>query len=183
MTSLEPAVAYLSLGSNIDPESNLKAAISLLGDHCHILAVSPVYRSVPQGYADQADFLNMAVKLSTWLTPAVLKQEISGIEARLGRVRDPNNKNAPRTIDLDIALWNDAVLDYGTKPWHIPDPDILRFAHVAVPLADLAPEYVHPEMGQTLAQIAAALEFDWDAACPARLRAKLHRQCRGGHLA
>ncbi len=82
------------------------------------------------------------------------------IEGKLGRVRDPNNKNAPRTIDLDISLWNDEVFDYGEKPWHIPDPDIVRFAHVVVPLAELAPDYVHPVEKVTLAQIAARFDLN-----------------------
>ena len=73
------------------------------------------------------------------------------IEQELGRVRTAD-KNAPRTIDLDIALFNDEVLDVGAR--HIPDPDIIKHAHVSVPLADVAPEYRHPETGQTLWEIA-----------------------------
>lgn len=131
----------------------------MLRTHCTLLAISPVYRTSPQGYSDQADFLNMAVKLSTTLTPLALKSQVlAEIERTLGRVRDPNNKNAPRTIDVDISLWDSLVTSYGEKPWLIPDPDILRFAHVAVPLADLAPDYRHPETGQKLAEIAG--QFD-----------------------
>lgn len=149
-------IAFISLGSNIDPETNLRAAVRLLSEHAAILAVSSAYRTPPQGDTHQADFLNLAVKLKTTLTPAEFKtQIITAIEQQLGRVRDPHNKNAPRTIDLDISLWNDETLDYGTKPWHIPEPDILRFAHVAVPLAEIAPDYIHPEAQQTLSKIAA----------------------------
>lgn len=151
--------AYLSLGSNIAPERNLRQAVRMLRQHDQELVASSVYRTPPQGFTQQADFLNMAVKLTTHLSPSAFKTQIIGsIEQQLGRVRDPNNKNAPRTIDLDISLWNDRVLDYGDKPWHIPESDILRFAHVAVPLAEIAPDYIHPETGQTLAQIAA--QFD-----------------------
>ncbi|MBZ0300005.1 MAG: 2-amino-4-hydroxy-6-hydroxymethyldihydropteridine diphosphokinase, partial [Anaerolineae bacterium] len=141
MTSPEnyDAVGYISLGSNIEPERHLRRAVRLLRLHCNVLAVSPVYGTPPQGDPHQANFLNMAVKLTTPLSPTAFKMEIIGaIEQQLGRVRDPHNKNAARTIDLDISLWDDAVLDYGDKPWHVPDPDIRRFAHVAVPLADLA---------------------------------------------
>jgi dihydroneopterin aldolase/2-amino-4-hydroxy-6-hydroxymethyldihydropteridine diphosphokinase len=77
------------------------------------------------------------------------------IERELGRVRDPLNKNAPRTIDLDISLWGEAVLEYGEKPWRIPDPDIVRFAHVAVPLAQIAPDDLHPTERVPLREIAA----------------------------
>lgn len=150
---------FVSLGSNIRPEENLAAAVRLLRECCRVLAVSAVYRTAPQGDTRQADFLNMAVRLQTPLNAEDFKTQVIGeIERQLGRVRDPLNKNAPRTIDLDISLWDDAAFDYGEKPWHVPEPDILRFAHVAVPLAELAPDYVHPETGQTLAQIAAGLD-------------------------
>ena len=151
--------AYISLGSNIEPETNLQKAVKLLRERCTVLAHSGVYRTAPQGDPHQPDFLNMALKVSTSLTPQQFKMLIiADIEQALGRVRDPNNKNAPRTIDLDIALWNDAVLDYSSPPRHIPDPDILHYAHATVPLAEIAPDYVHPETGQTLAEMAAALD-------------------------
>jgi 2-amino-4-hydroxy-6-hydroxymethyldihydropteridine diphosphokinase len=157
MTS--PVEAFISLGSNIDPAKNIAAAISLLRDHCLVLAQAAIYRTPPQGDANQADFLNTAVKIQTTLSPVEFKtQVIANIEQQLGRVRDPSNKNAPRTIDLDIALWGNDVLDYGDKPWHIPDPDITRFAHIALPLADIAPDTIHPETDQTLAAIAASLD-------------------------
>ena len=148
MTTSELVRAYLALGSNIDPEQNLPAAVRLLRRYCRVVALSPVYRTPPQGFADQPDFYNMAVQILTTGDPADFKRDaLAEIERALGRVRDPHNRNAPRTIDLDIALW-------GEKPWRVPDPDILRFAHIAVPLADLAPDYVHPETGETLMQIA-----------------------------
>ncbi|MCB9452987.1 MAG: 2-amino-4-hydroxy-6-hydroxymethyldihydropteridine diphosphokinase [Anaerolineaceae bacterium] len=159
MTSPSATVVYLSLGSNIDPARNLAQAVTLLAARCDVLAVSSVYRTPPQGDTEQADFLNQAVKLATTLEPYPFKTAVlDAIERELKRVRDPHNQNAPRTIDLDIALWGDAVLTYGPKPWRVPDPDIARFAHVAVPLAELAPDYVHPERGVTLAALAATLD-------------------------
>lgn len=158
MTSPD-AVVFVSLGSNIEPEKNLAAAVGILRAKCPILAVSSWYRTAPQGFTEQADFINMAVKLTTDLQPLAFKQQVlDAIEKALRRVRDPSNRNAPRTIDLDIALWNDQVFDYGHKPWHVPDKDITRFAHVAIPLAEIAPDYVHPETGQTLRQIAAGFD-------------------------
>lgn len=155
ITPEPPVIAFVALGSNIAPETNLPTAVRLLAGHCALLARSPVYRTPPQGFADQPDFYNMAVKVATTLSPAEFKQGVlAGIEQALGRVRDPRNRNAPRTIDLDIALWGDSVVVYGDRPWRAPDPDILRFAHLAVPLAALAPDYIHPETGATLAQIA-----------------------------
>ena len=150
---------FVSLGSNIAPEENLASAIRLLRNKTTVLDLSPVYRTAPQGYKRQADFLNMAAKIHTQRTPLSFKREvIDFIESELVRVRDPRNKNAPRTIDVDIALWNDVVLQYGDKPWEIPDPDITRFAHIAVPLADLAPAYRHPTVGETLAEISETLD-------------------------
>jgi len=155
MTSSNPSTVYISLGSNIDPEANLKRTIELMGQRCKVLAVSHAYRTPPQGFTNQADFLNLAVKIETDLDANMLKHTVlDWIERELKRVRDPNNKNAPRTIDLDISLWNENVFDYGEKPRHIPDPDILRFAHVALPLAEIASDYVHPLEKVTLKAIA-----------------------------
>lgn len=152
-------IAYLSLGSNISPKENIAHAVDLLRHRTTVLCISPVYSSPPQGFAEQERFLNMAVKIHTWRSPSDFKSAvIDHIEAELHRVRDPQNKNAPRTIDLDISLWNDEVLEYGSKPWRIPDGDITRFAHVAVPLADIAPNYVHPSEGRSLREVAAAFD-------------------------
>ena len=152
-------IVYLCLGSNIEPEKNLVSAIRRLRQQTSLLAISPVYRTAPRGFADQPPFLNMAAKAHTLRSPQSFKAEvIDSIETAQGRTRDPDNRNAPRTIDIDIALWNDEARVYGKRPWHIPDPDILRFAHVAAPLADLAPDYQHPIAGRSLLEIAAGLE-------------------------
>lgn len=150
-----PEDVFVSLGSNIAPEQNLSEAVALLREHCAVLTVSSAYQTVPYGFSEQPDFLNMAVKLHTEHNPACFKQEVlTWIEQQLGRVRDPLNKNAPRTIDLDISLWGSHQLSYGHKPWQVPDPDILRFIHVAAPLAELAPDLVYPGSHATLAEIA-----------------------------
>ena len=118
MTSNKPATVYISMGSNIESGKNLSKAVSLLADSCRLEKFSAAYITPPQGFSEQADFWNVAVKVTTELTPITLKHEIlDAIERRLNRVRDPNNKNAPRTIDLDISLWNDDVFDYGEKPY------------------------------------------------------------------
>lgn len=159
MTSAKVSTAYISLGSNINPLDNLRRAVELLGQRTTIRAVSHAYRTPPQGFTDQPDFLNAAVKITTELDILTLKHTVlDWIERELKRVRDPNNKNAPRTIDLDISLWNDETFEYGEKPWRIPDPDIPRFAHVALPLAEIAPEYVHPIEHITLASLNARFD-------------------------
>ncbi len=145
----------IALGSNIQPEVNLPEAVRRLAAHCRVLTVSPVIETAPIGKTDQPNFLNAAVLIESDLSAAAFKtQVLEAIERDLGRVRTAD-KNAPRTIDLDIALYGDAVLDLGSR--HIPDPDILRYPHIAVPLAALAPDLRHPETGQTLAEIARSL--------------------------
>ncbi len=152
---------HLALGSNIDPVRNLQACLALLRLRCTVIAVSPVYETAPVGYIDQDNFLNAAVLLETPLTPEEFRtQVILPVEIMLRRTRDPNNPDAPRTIDLDIALWDEAVFDFGQKPWHVPDRNIVRYSHVARPLADLSPTLRHPEAGRTLAEIAAGLPAD-----------------------
>jgi 2-amino-4-hydroxy-6-hydroxymethyldihydropteridine diphosphokinase len=141
------ARVLIAMGSNIDPERNLRQAVRRLAERCDVLATSPVYETAPVGKTDQPNFLNAAVLIETVLDAGALKaQVLRAIERELGRVRT-EDKNAPRTIDLDIVLYRGQVVD----------PDVRRYAHVAVPLADLAPEIRDPETGQTLAAIAGAL--------------------------
>ncbi len=151
---------FLLLGSNIDKETNLPAAIAMLRNICSVLELSSVYETVPMGLKEQSNFFNMAVSIETELDPCQIKRQIiQPIEIELQRQRKAD-KNAPRTIDLDIVLYNDEAFDYipgNGRLHHLPDPDILRFAHVAVPVAELAPDKIHPETGQPLSQIAAAL--------------------------
>jgi len=148
-------LAYLSLGSNIEPESNLAYALGLLARAGELRAVSRVYETAPVGMADQPNFLNAAALLGTPLPAAELKRlELARIERELKRERTAN-QNARRTIDVDISLFNHDILTLGHRA--IPDPAILTTAHVAVPLADLDPDYVHPLTGETLAAIAARL--------------------------
>lgn len=145
-------IAYLSLGSNVAREWNLPACVHLLAQHGRLVAVSAVYETAPIGNIDDPMFFNAAVALETSLEPAELKEQVlRQVEEQLGRRRtaDPN---APRTIDVDVSLFNDAVLQVGKR--HIPDPEILLYPHIALPLADIAPAYRHPETGETLAEIA-----------------------------
>jgi 2-amino-4-hydroxy-6-hydroxymethyldihydropteridine diphosphokinase len=148
--------AYLSLGSNIEPEMNLNAAVAMLAELTNLKAVSSVWETLPLGMAGQPNFLNAAALIETELTAERLKaQLLSPIEQKLGRVRQAN-KNAPRPMDIDLMLFNRQVLQLGDR--HIPDPEVLERPFVAIPLAEIAPDYVHPETGQTLKEIATAFE-------------------------
>lgn len=148
---------FITPGSNINAWRNLYRAVGLLAEQTQMRRISHVYRSValgPQGEAlDQPDYLNAAVLVE--LPPEVAADQFTfrvlrPIEASLGRLRSAD-KFAPRPIDLDLALFGDLV----DAALGIPDPDILTRAHVALPLADLDPHFVHPISGETLAQIAA----------------------------
>jgi len=143
---------YFSLGSNIEPERNLPEAVRRLARFGRVLAVSTVWESKPLGCAGQANFLNAAVLMATPLTAEEVRNTaIAAIEAELGRVRT-ENRNAPRTIDIDIMLFNREILTIGRR--RIPDPEVRERPFVAIPLAEIAPEYVHPETGERLQEIA-----------------------------
>ena len=150
----------IALGSNIEKEQNLPRAIELLREMCAVTAVSPIYETEPVGLLNQPNFWNTAVLIQTDLTAGQIKQQIIGtIETKLKRVRQAD-KNAPRTIDADIVLFNDAVFEYDggdgrSRP--IPDPDLAKFPHVAVPVADLLPDFPHPQTGEPLGELAQRL--------------------------
>jgi 2-amino-4-hydroxy-6-hydroxymethyldihydropteridine diphosphokinase len=147
----------IALGSNIEKERNLPRAIALLREMCAVTAVSPIYETEPVGLLNQPNFWNAAVLIHTDLSASQIKQQLIGrIETQLKRVRQAD-KNAPRTIDADIVLFNDAVFAYDggdgrSRP--IPDPDLQKFPHVAVPVADLLPDLSHPETGERLRELA-----------------------------
>jgi 2-amino-4-hydroxy-6-hydroxymethyldihydropteridine diphosphokinase len=161
-------VVYVSLGSNIEPEKNLKAAVQALAESTTIMAVSSVYQTPPYGNTNQPDFLDVVVKLVTPVFPVIFKTTVlNEIETQLGRTRDPQFKYGPLTMDMDILLWSNSAFSFGTKPWRVPNAGILKYAAVALPLAEIAPDYVHPETNETLATIAARLDpkgvkkLDW----------------------
>lgn len=144
--------AYLSLGSNIDPEKNLPAAVRELGRFGRVLRVSRVWQSPPVGGPGQPDYLNAALLLETALSAEDLKETaIAAVEALLGRVRG-FDRNAPRTIDIDIMLFDSEQLRLGDRS--IPDQEVLERPFVAIPLSEIALDYIHPVTGESLAEIA-----------------------------
>lgn len=145
------------LGSNIDKERNLAEAVRLLAEATYLVAVSAAYETPPKGLLEQPSFLNAAALVESHLSPAELKAgPLADIEHKLKRVRQ-KDRNAPRTIDLDIGLQDEVVGIYpgpDGRNREIPDPDILRFAHAAVPIAELLPDARHPQTGETFKEIA-----------------------------
>ena len=148
--------ALLSLGSNIEPEKNLPAAVRELSRYGSVRRVSEVWESPPAGAPGQPDYLNAALLLETPLSARELKETaLAAVEAGLGRVRGAD-RFAPRTIDIDIIYFNRDRLRLGRRS--IPDPEALERPFVAIPLAEIAPGYIHPETGETLAVIAARFD-------------------------
>ncbi len=156
----------LSLGSNIDPERNLPEALRRLRARLRVVAVSRVYRTRAVGPGPAPPFLNAAVLVESERSARRLKFEVlRPIEAEMGRVRSAN-RNAPRTIDLDIALFGESEIEDRGAGLQIPDPGILAHPHLALPLADLAPETLLPGSDRTLGEIAAGFA---EAAAPQEL--------------
>lgn len=138
---------YLALGSNIEPELYIPLALKRLKDIFPVSAVSSAYQTPAIG-SDSPDFINAVILIQTEAAPDTLKQEyLRPLEAELGRIRT-EDKNAPRTIDVDILLYDDAL--YEKELW--------EQAHLAVPLADVYPEYTHPQTQQTIQDIASKLQ-------------------------
>ncbi|MBN1488897.1 MAG: 2-amino-4-hydroxy-6-hydroxymethyldihydropteridine diphosphokinase [Phycisphaerae bacterium] len=146
-----PEHAFVALGSNVAAERNLPLAIAELAALGRIASISQVYETAPIGPAGQPTFLNAAALLLTDLAPHVLRDRLREIEARLGRARTPD-KYAPRTIDLDICLHGNTILD--SDELTLPAAEIVSRAYLATTLAELAPAFRHPTTGETLAEIA-----------------------------
>jgi 2-amino-4-hydroxy-6-hydroxymethyldihydropteridine diphosphokinase len=143
--------AYLSLGSNLgDRKANLREAIAHLGAVGSVGRVSALYETEPVEISGQQPwFLNSAVALETELTPFELLQRMLAIELAMGRKR--TEPKGPRNIDMDIIFFGDEVLD--TKELTVPHPAMQHRRFVLAPLAEIAPEIMHPVLRQTVREL------------------------------
>jgi 2-amino-4-hydroxy-6-hydroxymethyldihydropteridine diphosphokinase len=137
---------YLGLGSNIAPEENLPRAFEMLSTQVHVEAHSGAWETPAVG-SSGPNFINAAVQVSTNLAAGILKKQVlRKIENQLGRLRTAD-KNAPRSIDLDILIYGNRICDL----------HIWGYAHLAAPLAELIPDFQNTETKETLAEAARRL--------------------------
>jgi len=138
--------AYLSLGSSIEPEANLRSAVVALRERFGDVVLSPVYRTQAIGF-DGNDFLNAAAIVDTDLTPSALDDWLHALEDAHGRDRS-GPRFGDRPLDIDIVFYDDLVLD-GPGHLQIPRPELVH-AFVLKPLADIAPDFIDPISGRSL---------------------------------
>ncbi len=163
-----PAIAAVGLGGNVGNSVRvLQQAFDALASlpDTRLLATSALYRTPAWGLEDQADFINAAAALETSLDAGTLLEQLFAIERRFGRVRaaDGSDRWGPRTLDLDILLFGDAVVDM--PGLRVPHPRLHERAFALVPLLDVLPDAVIPGVGPAREALA-ALDATGVAALP-----------------
>ncbi|WP_263350829.1 2-amino-4-hydroxy-6-hydroxymethyldihydropteridine diphosphokinase [Acidicapsa acidisoli] len=148
--------AYIALGSNLpssagSPSQTLDAAILQLAELGRLLAQSSYYPTEPVGYAEQPVFLNAAIALKTALGPQILLDHLLEIERTFGRDRSHGIPNGPRTLDLDLLLYGDCIIK--THSLQLPHPRMAQRSFVLIPMAEIAPDLIHPELRKTMSQL------------------------------
>lgn len=165
--------AYIALGANLPspagpPPATLAAAVRRLGSLGNVKQQSSLYRTEPVGYADQPLFLNAVVALETDLDARQLLNKLLEIEKGFGRDRSAGIPNGPRTLDLDILLWNG--LQVNEPGLELPHPRMAERAFVLVPLAEIAPHLLLPGSAKNIAELLQTLQTtrkgDVDAVVP-----------------
>lgn len=150
-------IVYLALGSNQgDRLANLAAVLRVLPPIADVTARSPIYETPPWGVLDQPKFLNQVLELDTGLSPRELLDTLKRLERELGRTSGV--RYGPRLIDLDILFFDDLVMESDSLV--IPHPRLAERAFVLVPLADLAPDLVHPVYGRSVRELLEKVDSD-----------------------
>ena len=145
---------FLGIGTNLgDRQQNLAAARDALRRKMDILSESSIYETAPWGYLDQPAFLNQALEAETHLSPLNLLGFLKRTEEQLGR--KANFRYGPRVIDLDILFYGERIIR--TPRLQVPHPRLAERAFVLVPLAEIAPDFLHPQNHQSVRQLLEAL--------------------------
>ena len=150
----DTVTVYLSLGSNLgNRQANLDMALKLLSERMRMGKVSSIYDTEPLGNTNQPRFLNLACEVFTRLAPEGLLALAKGIERKMGRY---SRSGEPRIIDIDILFYGDKVMD--TRDLVIPHPRIEERSFVLVPLAEIAPDLIHPVLKKTIKELNQAIK-------------------------
>ncbi|HGG59686.1 MAG TPA: 2-amino-4-hydroxy-6-hydroxymethyldihydropteridine diphosphokinase [Gammaproteobacteria bacterium] len=139
----------VSIGSNIDRRKHIASGVEALREAFGEVALSPIYETPAEGFEGD-DFFNLVAGFDSDLSPEALNQRFKAIEAAHGRER-LDEKFAPRTLDIDLLLYGDEIIDAGGV--QTPRDEILRYAFVLQPLADLVPDGVYPGREETFAAL------------------------------
>ncbi len=129
----------------------MRAALERLREHGTVVAASALYETAPWGVTDQPTFVNAACVLDTWQTPAELLASLQAVERSFGRDREREERWGPRVLDLDLLLYDDLVVR--TETLTLPHPLLHERAFALVPLAEIAPEALHPVLHRTVRQL------------------------------
>lgn len=136
-------VFFISIGSNIEPETYIPKCLRLLQKQFPGILFSSIYETAPVGTSHQKKFWNLAASFSSSTAENKIREGLKQIENLLGRTRDPQDKFAPRTIDIDL----------------LPQKQYDRFAFIMIPLAEIAPDITDPGTGKTFRQLAEAIDL------------------------
>ena len=150
---------YLGLGSNLgDREQTLRRAISRIGVFVEIVAISQWYETAPVGFLEQPDFLNFVAAARTRDSPRSILRIAMAVECSLGRPRrdhEDGPRYGPRAIDIDLLFHGSTIID--EPDLRVPHPRLHERAFVLMPIADIDPALVHPELGRSMADLRDAL--------------------------